>query len=307
MDIRQLELFLAVIEHGSVTRAAERVYLSPGAVSLQLHNLAIELHTDLFVRTGKRFTPTPAALRLSELAKNVMRQVRSIEQEFANDPKVDGRPLHLATGASTLIYRLGTPLRLLRTQFPQTQVQVTVAATEEMVAGLMDRRFDLAIITLPYDETNLTVLPLFDEELLVLQPSAKAVRSNTIRYIDPEELASSKFLFYPPKSNMRSIIEKFFRDLGIEPNVLMEADDTEVIKKLVESGFGCAILPESAVRGQLRHYHLYRVRNHTIMRKQAVVLMKTEYPRALSMSVAKFLQTALTAARIEALGTTPAA
>ena len=249
MDIRQLELFLAVIEHGSVTRAAERVYLSPGAVSLQLHNLAMELHTDLFVRTGKRFSPTPDAVRLADLAKNVMREVRSIEQEFANDPRVDVRPLHLATGASTLIYRLGAPLRMLRTQFPQTQMQVTVAATEEMVAGLMDRRFDLAIITLPYDETNLTVLPLFDEELLVLQPSAKAVRSNTVRYIDPEELAAAKFLFYPPKSNMRSIIEKFFRDLNIKPNVVMEADDTEVIKKLVESDFGCAILPECAVRG----------------------------------------------------------
>jgi len=307
LDIRQLELFLAVVQHGSVTRAAERVYLSPGAVSLQLHNLAIELHTDLFVRTGKRFSPTPAALRLAELARNVIREVRIIQQEFANDPSVDARPLHLATGATTLIYRLGIPLRMLRTQFPQTQIQVTVAATEEMVAGLMDRRFDLAIITLPYDETNLTVLPLFDEELLILQPSVKAVRSHTVRYIDPAELAAAKFLFYPPKSNMRSIIEKFFRNLEIKPNVVMEADDTEVIKKLVESGFGYAILPQSAVRGQLRQYHLYRVRNHTIMRKQAVVLMKTEYPRALAVSVARFLQSALGAPSVGALGTTPAA
>ena len=76
MDIRQLELFLAVMEYGSVTRAAEHVYLSPGAVSVQLHNLAIELHADLFVRLGKRFVPTPAAERLSELANDVVRQVQ---------------------------------------------------------------------------------------------------------------------------------------------------------------------------------------------------------------------------------------
>src|SRR5450755_4909864 len=142
MDIRQLELFLAVMEYGSVTRAAEHVYLSPGAVSVQLHNLAIELHSDLFVRLGKRFVPTPAAERLSELAKGVVRQVRAIEQLFAKDPAQDMRPFHLATGATTLIHRLGRPLRLLRRQYPNTKIQVTVCATEEMVAGLLDRRFD---------------------------------------------------------------------------------------------------------------------------------------------------------------------
>jgi len=53
MEVRQLELFLAVMDHTSVTRAAEKAGLSPGAVSLQLHNLAAELRTELFVRSGK--------------------------------------------------------------------------------------------------------------------------------------------------------------------------------------------------------------------------------------------------------------
>ena len=293
MDVRQLELFLAVMEYGSVTRAAERVYLSPGAVSLQLHNLAIELHTDLFVRTGKRFTPTPAAVRLAEMAKGVIRNVRRIEQEFANDPSVDTRPFHLATGATTLIHRLGRPLRLLRKQYPQTPIQVTVSATEEMVAGLQDRRFDLALISLPYEETNLKVLPLFDEELLILRPSNKAVRGNNIRFISFEELASAKFLLYPMRSNMRAIIESFFRDLNITPQVIMEADDTEVIKKLVESGFGYSVLPEAALRGQPHFYHLFRVRDHQLVRKQALAMMNSEYPRALTLSIAQFLQSVL--------------
>ena len=60
MDIHQLELFLAVLEHSSVTRAAEKVYLTPGAVSMQLHRLSEELHTELFVRSHRRFLPTPA-------------------------------------------------------------------------------------------------------------------------------------------------------------------------------------------------------------------------------------------------------
>lgn len=296
MDVRQLELFLAVMEHGSVTRAAERVYLSPGAVSLQLHSLATELQTELFVRTGKRFAPTPAAERLSDLAKGVVRQVRRIEHEFSNNPAVDTRPFHLATGASTLIHRLPKPLRQLRQKFPNVPIQITVSATEEMVAGLMERRFDLAIISLPYDETNLTILPLFEEELLILRPSAKPVRSSAVKYIQPEELADAKFLLYPTRSNMRAIIDRFFRDINVVPQVAMEADDTEVIKKLVESGFGYGILPDSALRTTPKFFHTFRVKDHKIIRRQALAMMNSEYPRALTLSIADFLKTALSSA-----------
>ena len=57
MDVRQFEIFLAVLDHSSVTRAAQKLGLSPGAVSLQLHGLANELRTDLFVHSGKRIVP----------------------------------------------------------------------------------------------------------------------------------------------------------------------------------------------------------------------------------------------------------
>lgn len=299
MDIRQLEIFLAVMESGSVTRAAERVYLSPGAVSLQLHNLATGLGAELFVRCGKRFTPTPAAVRLSELATGLMRQVHEIEHEFARDASIDIRPFHLATGATTLIHRLGSPLRLLRERYPRTSIRVTVCPTEEMVAGLHDRKFDLALISLPYDESNLTVMPLYDEELLILRPSNKPVSGAAVGNISAEELSLAKFLLYPKRSNMRTIIDGFFRELKISPQVAMEADDTEVIKKLVETGFGYSILPESALRVQPRFYHLFRVPDHKLVRRQALAMIQSEYPRALTLSIARFLQRTLTAEKRE--------
>ena len=116
MDIHQLQLFLAVMESPSMTRAAERVCLSPGAVSLQLHNLADELHTQLFVRNGKKLTPTPAAQRLAEHARALVRLTSQIKQEFETDVTADTRPFHFSTGVTTLIYQLGKPLRQLRQQ-----------------------------------------------------------------------------------------------------------------------------------------------------------------------------------------------
>src|SRR4029077_13095310 len=171
MDVHQLQLFLAVMESPSMTRAAEKIHLSPGAVSLQLHNLAEELHTELFVRRGKKLVPTPAAMRLAEHARERGKKMGHIRQEFENDLSKDVRPFQFATGVTTLIYQLGGPLRQLRKQYPNAEIRVTVGVTEDIVTGLLDRRFDLGLISLPVADEKLKIMPLFDEELLLLRPS----------------------------------------------------------------------------------------------------------------------------------------
>lgn len=297
MDFRQLELFLAVMEESSVTRAAEKMFLSPGAVSLQLHSLAASLRTELFVRSGKRLVPTPAAQRLAEHARGVLSQVRRIEQEFAGDPMTDRRPFHLATGASTLIHWLGPPLRRLRKKFPNSTIDITVSATEEMVAGLLDRRFDLAVISLPVSNDNIDVVPLFQEELLILKPSPRRVSGWHVGAIRPAEMAEASFLLYPKRSNMRTMIEEFLQQLNIAPRVIMEADDTEAIKKLVETGFGYSILPEYALRGRPRFFQIFRVPGRRLVRTQALAMARTQHRRALTDSIARFLQSALPRAK----------
>lgn len=294
MDIHQLELFLAVMESSSMTRAAEKIHLSPGAVSLQLHNLASELHTDLFVRAGKRLIPTPAATRLAEHARAVVKMMSQIHQEFESDISKDTRPFQFATGVTTLIYQLGRPLRELRKRFPNTEVRVTVGVTEEMVAGLHERRFDLCLISLPVPEENLKIIPLFDEELLILRPSTSRVRGGRIGTIRPSELAGAPFLLYPRRSNMRQIIDRFFEENNLTPRVVMEAADTEAIKRLVESGFGYSILPEHALRGRARYFQTVRIEGRRLIRSLALAMVNTEHPRKLTESIASFLRTILT-------------
>lgn len=290
MDIYQLELFLAVMNSPSMTRAAEKVYLSPGAVSLQLRNLADELHTELFVRNGKRLIPTPAALRLAEHAKHMVALKDQIRQEFENDLAKDTRPFHFATGVTTLIYQLGKPLRQLRKQYPNAEIRLTVAVTEETISGLHNRRFDLGLVSLPVPEENLKIMPLFEEELLIVRPSARKVHSAPAGSIRPSELARVPFILYPKHGVLRVAIDKFFRDIGVTPHVVMEADDTEALKRLVESGFGYSILPEHALRQRTRFFHTYRVNGNRISRKLALAMVQTEYPRKLTQSIAESLQ-----------------
>jgi DNA-binding transcriptional LysR family regulator len=293
MDIYQLELFLAVMDSPSMTRAAEKIHLSPGAVSLQLHNLADELRTELFVRRGKRLIPTPAALRLAELAKQVVTMMGHIQQAFENDVTKDVRPFHFATGVTTLIYQLGAPLRQLRKRFPNAEIRVTVGVTEEMVAGLLDRRFDLALISLPVSEAKLKLIPLFDEELLIVRPTANKIGSGHVGSLRAAELADVPFLLYPKRSNVRLVIDRFFEEIGVTPRVVMEADDTEAIKRLVESGFGHSILPEHALRGRSHFFQKFRVSGHRITRTLALAMADTECPRKLTESIANFLRATL--------------
>ena len=294
MDIHQLELFLAVMESPSMTRAAEKVFLSPGAVSLQLHNLADELHTELFVRSGKRLIPTPAAIRLAEHAKDLIKRMGQIKQEFENDLATDTRPFHFATGVTTLIYQLGKPLRQLRKQYPKAEIRVSVNVTEETVAGLHDRRFDLGLISLPVPEENLKIIPLFDEELMIVRPSSSKVRGHQTGSVRVAELTRVPFLLYPRGTVLRVLIDHFFKDIGVSPKVVMEAEDTEAIKRLVESGFGYSILPEHALRRRTGFFQTFRVDGHPITRSLALAMVQTDYPRKLTVSIAESLRTMLT-------------
>jgi DNA-binding transcriptional LysR family regulator len=294
MDIHQLKLFLAVMDSRSMTHAAQQFHLSPGAVSLQLHSLSDELHAELFVRAGQKLVPTPAAFRLAEHAKEVIRWTSAIQQEFADDVSKDVRPFQFATGVTTLIHQLGRPLRELRKRFPNADIGVTVGVTEEIVAGLHERRFDLGLISLPVSEDNLKILPLFDEELLVLRPSPNIVRSTRVGLIQASDLAHVPFLLYPKRSNIRTIIDQFFQEINIAPRVVMEAEDSEAIKGLVESGFGYSILPEHALKRRDRFFYTYRVAGHRLTRSLALAMVRTSYPRKLTESVAEFLQKILT-------------
>ena len=294
MDIHQLKLFLAVMDSRSMTQAAQHFHLSPGAVSLQLHSLSDELHAELFVRSGKTLVPTPAALRLAEHAKEVIRWTNQIQQEFADDVSKDVRPFQFATGVTTLIHQLGRPLRELRKKFPNADIGVTVGVTEEIVAGLHERRFDLGLISLPVSEENLKILPLFNEELLVLRPSPTSVSSTRVGVIQASDLAHVPFLLYPKRSNIRTIIDQFFQEINIAPRVVMEAEDSEAIKGRVESGFGYSILPQHALRRRNRFFHTYRVAGHHLTRSLALAMVRSDYPRKLTETVAEFLQKILT-------------
>lgn len=290
MDVRQLESFLSVVDSPTMSRAAETLHLSTGAVSLQVRALSNELKVQLFSRSGRKLIPTPAGQRLAEHARAIILGMKQIREEFGDQPESDTRPFHLATGATTLIYRLRKPLKLLRKRYPHIDLHVTVLATEEILAGLKERQFDLGLISLPIADKSLNILPLFNEELLVVRPSSALVRGHHIGVISAGELQGVPLLLYPKQSNMRKLIDRFLDELGVHGRVIMEASDTEAIKGLVEAGFGYSLLPEYALKQSSKFFHAARISGHRLIRRQALAMPVTAQPRSLTQSVAVFLK-----------------
>jgi len=102
---------------------------------------------------------------------------------------------------------------------------------------------------------------------------------------------SAPFVLYPTRSTMRQMIDRCFAEIGLTPRVVMEADDTEAVKRLLEAGFGYSILPEHALRSRARFFHAHRIGRYRLVRKQALAMARVEYPRKLTESIANFLLT----------------
>jgi DNA-binding transcriptional LysR family regulator len=295
MDIHQLELLLAVIDSEGVTRAAKKLNVTAGAVSMQIRKLSADLGAELFVRVGRRLEPTPTALRFAQRARALVTQMQHLQNDFKDNPLTDARPFHLASTAVTLANRLGLVLREFRQVYPNCDLRVSVGVTEEIVTGLLERRFDLGLVSLPISSDKVTVMPLFQEELFLLQPSHTRVRSDVVTPVRPEELKDVPFLLYPRQSHVGRMIGDFLRGMGLSPRVLVESSDTEVLKRLVESGLGCAVIPEQALQKEARFFHVHRIGQERLVRTQALLMANTEFPRGLTLSIANFLQAAIQA------------
>ena len=121
-----------------------------------------------------------------------------------------------------------------------------IGVTEGIVSGLERKEIDIGIVSLPVVSPNLQVIPLFKEEMLFLISTRLAKRYG--KSITLKELSNVPLILYPKDANTRFIIDRMAQSHGISLQVIMELDNTEAIKKLVEAGFGGSILPEKALR-----------------------------------------------------------
>ena len=263
-----------------MTRAATKLFLSPAAVSLQIGNLSRELGVQLFVRQGKDLSPTPAAAQLGGLTDDLLASLSRILRNFESDPNRDTRPLRLATGITPLVYRLGTPIQRFRQKFPKADLSVQVHSTLNTIRAIQSRLVDIGVVVLHSKTPGVRVIPLYKEKLMLCaNPLATRLEGDSASLTELEKLPF--ILFSRSTSATRAVLDRRFEQISFQPRTIMELDDTEAIKKLVELGFGVSILPADALRQRSPQLRVLRIEGHAFHREVGIATADTEYPRGL--------------------------
>ncbi|MGO8758741.1 MAG: LysR substrate-binding domain-containing protein [Terracidiphilus sp.] len=249
----RLTVFRKVAKQLSFRKAAEELYLTQPAVSLQIKALEEELGALLFDRSGSQVRLTSAGVRLLEYAGESNRVLREARHELASLGGAQSGAL--ALGASTTIAQYVLP-RLLSSfcqAHPRVRPTLMSGNTEQIVAGVEEEKFALGFIEGPPRSRDLALSPFLEDELLLLVPAAHQWTKRS--QIPPAELTGAPLLMRERGSGTRHIVELALEHHHIRRsslNVVMELDSTEAIKTAVQAGFGVGFVSRWAIANDAR-------------------------------------------------------
>jgi DNA-binding transcriptional LysR family regulator len=285
----QLTAFVEIARQGAVSRAAETLFVSQPALTARIQRLEADVGSPLFVRTarGMRLTEAghaflPHAVRALDVIAEGRRQVEQIDRRGA------GR---LAVGAAPAIstYVLPDLLKRFADAHPNVSVSVRTGHSEEVLELVLGQQVELGL-TRALRHPEIATTPIFEERLvLVVEPQHRLARR---RAIGIEEISAEQLILFDRTSSFHQLTSAWFRGAGVSPAGVMELDNSDAAKKMVQQGFGVALLPQSAVHDELASGALREVRiaDAEPVRREIVAIRRRDADPP-AAPVAAFLET----------------
>ncbi|MGE0866281.1 MAG: LysR family transcriptional regulator [Vicinamibacterales bacterium] len=289
MDLRQLEIIRAIAETGSFTAAGHKLHVSQSAISRQILLLEDELKEPVFLRVGRRIRITPAGEALLQLSHRVFQDLKDTTAGITDSQESLRGTVRLLGGMTVCLYVYPALLTELKRQHPEIELKLMSGSSEQCLARLRSGAGDLALLTLPVEQPDLVTVPVLQEELLVVT-AAKHPLSRKKKVL-PQDLVRQPFVLFEPGSNTRRSIDEFFVSARIEPQIVMETENVEIIKALVRNGLGITVIPYQAVArdvtaGQL---HCARIEGRSLVRETGWIYPKmSRTPRAVQEVIKAF-------------------
>jgi len=289
MDLRQLEILQAIADTGSFTACGRKLHVSQSAISRQIALLEEELGEPLFLRVGRQVRMTPAAEALVKLGQRVFLDVRDTVGNITDRTRELRGTLRLSGGMTVCLYIFPTLVKQLKRSHPKLDVRMMVATAGRSVEEIRAGHVDAGLLTLPVEEADLVTLPVLREELLLVtmpgHPLAKRKK------ITAQDLAGEPFVLFEAGSGTRRVIDRFFLSENVEPNIVMDTENVEIIKAMVKEGLGLGIVPYMAVAREVRARQFFatRIEGHELFRETGWVYPKaSRTPRMIDELLAAF-------------------
>ncbi len=239
--LKPLRAFCQVARLGSVSRAAEALFLSQPAVTLQLQAVEREFGGDLFERIGRRWTLTKAGSALYELARPLVEGLDGIDGEFqARIKGLEGGELHVAAGSSTILYLLPPLVRAFRESHPQIQLVLHNVTGKDGLGLLRSDAVDLAVGSMLDVPSDLSYAPVYSfEPMLIMAKDHPLASRGKLRL---EDLSPYGLILPPKRLTTWRMVDLVFQQRRVPYTVALEVGGWEIIKQYVAMGLGISIV-----------------------------------------------------------------
>ncbi|MCG7922009.1 MAG: LysR substrate-binding domain-containing protein [Candidatus Thiodiazotropha lotti] len=252
MELRQLTSLVALEESGfNVTQAAKQLFLVQSAVSQHLAQLEQELGTQLFMRKGKRLIGLTAA---GEEVLNYARQALAIREnilDVGREHVEEGSGLlRIGTTHTQACYVLPAVIRAFRKLFPQVNLQINQGTPQQLVELVVTDRVDFSICTEELGEhSTLTSIPCYRWNRSLIALKGHPVLSE--KPLSLERICNYPLITYTFGFTGANHMQTTFARAGLQPNVVLTAADTDVIKTYVREGMGVGLIASMAYSPEL--------------------------------------------------------
>lgn len=250
--LHQLQVFLKVSQTGSVTKAAEELYLSQPGVSIQLRNFQDQFAHPLTEVVGRKIYITDFGKQVAELAENILSEVATLNHlALSNEGLLYGR-LKIAvvsTGKYVMPYFLSGFLK----QHPNIDLQMDVTNKARVLESLEQNLIDFALVSIMPTTIKTEGLPLMPNELYLIGP---ATHVETAKPLAPKALEEMPVIYREAGSGTRATMEQFFIKHKLHVKKTIELSSNEAVKQAVIAGLGYSIMPLIGIHSALRHGEL---------------------------------------------------
>jgi DNA-binding transcriptional LysR family regulator len=241
MELRDLRAFVAVVDVGGMTRAAERLHVVQSAVSQAVKRLERELGLQLLERRPDGVRPTDPGEALARHARLILNSVARAQEDMAAFHGLDKGQLQLGILHTAVPLVLAPLLRKIGAAHPGLQIRVREGRVDELVDLLTLRMLDVAVTFLPAQFPGLEIRQLTSLDLAVVVPADHALANQ--ERVSMRVLEHAVWVSFPENHPGRIWLERACAGAGFTPGRVIEVDTLAHLKTFVESGAGIALLP----------------------------------------------------------------
>ncbi|MDO4267102.1 MAG: LysR family transcriptional regulator [Eubacteriales bacterium] len=254
MNTRELEYLLMIAKEQSISRAAEKLYVTQPALSLFLTRLESGLGTELFSRTQAGLLPTYAGERYISMAQKILKNYRDFEQELCEINMLQRGRLNI--GASAHIGSLVLPqvLPAFNRLYPNIEVSIHEGSSKVLEQLLEENAIDAALMHLPL-KTAANYTEIKRERYVMAFSRDHRLNQFTYEkpgesypFIDVKAAAGEKFVLSFPWQRVRQISDRILEKAGIEPEIILTTSSVQTALRFAGVGLGVTFLPETYIQ-----------------------------------------------------------